>query len=151
MLARLIFVGGLGLALLSAAYAEEGGAEIVTYFAKIDGVEIPAEVFFGRLRVGYREKFYHGTPPKEEVEKFQADMVEEAVNEVLLVAEARRRGLKVLPDYIDGEYQNRTADMSQEDIDAVDDFPARLRSRIETSRLVELVEQDVVKDRKSVV
>lgn len=144
MLARLIFVAGLGLALLPAVHAEEGAAEVVTYFAKIDGVEIPAEVFFGRLRAGYREKFYHGTPPKEEVEKFQADMVEEAVNEVLLVAEARRRGLKVSSDYVEEEYQRRTADMSQEDIDAIDDFPARLRSRIETSRLVELIEQDVV-------
>lgn len=144
MLVRFIFVGGLGLALLSAAYAEEAGGEVITYFAKIDGVEIPVEAFVGRLRAGYREKFYHGTPPKAEVEKFQADMVEEAVNEVLLVAEARRRGLKVSPDYIDGEYQRRTADMSQEDIDAIDDFPARLRSRIETSRLVKLIEQDVV-------
>ena len=144
MLARLIFVAGLGLALLSAVHAEEGAAEVATYFAKINGVEIPVEVFLGRLRAGYREKFYHGTPPKEEVEKFQADMVEAAVNEVLLVAEARRRGLKVSPDYVEKEYQRRTADMSQEDIDAIDDFPARLRSRIETSRLVELIEQDVI-------
>lgn len=144
MLARFIFVGGLSLALLSAAYAEEGSSEAATYFAKVDGVEIPAEVFVGRLRVGYREKFYHGTPPKAEVEKFQAEMVEEAINEVLLVVEARRRGLEVSSDYVDGEYQRRTADMSQEDIDAIDNFPARLRSRIETSRLVELIEQDVV-------
>ncbi|VAW84104.1 Survival protein SurA precursor (Peptidyl-prolyl cis-trans isomerase SurA) [hydrothermal vent metagenome] len=144
MLAKFIFIGGLSLALLSIAYAEEGGGEVVTHFAKIDGVEIPAEVFVGRLRAGYREKFYHGTPPKAEVEKFQADMVEEAVNEVLLVAEAHRRELKVAVDFIDAEYQRRTADMSQDDIDAIDDFPARLRARIETSRLVELVEQDVV-------
>jgi len=144
MLARLIFVGGLSLALLSAVYAEAGGDEVATYFAKIDGVEISAEVFIGRLRVGYREKFYHGTPPKAEVEKFQAEMVEEAVNEVLLVAEARKRGLVVSPDYIDEEYQRRTADMTQEEIAAIDDFPARLRSRIETSKLVELVGLDVI-------
>jgi len=144
MLVKLIFIGALSLALLSVAHGSEAGAEPINYFAKIDGVEIPVEVFVGRLRAGYREKFYHGTPPKAEVEKFQADMVEEAVNEVLLVAEARRRGIKVPAEYVEAEYVRRTEGMSQEEIVAIDDFPARLRSRIEISRLVELVEQDVI-------
>ncbi|MCF6218603.1 MAG: peptidylprolyl isomerase [Gammaproteobacteria bacterium] len=144
MLVKLVFIGALSLALLSVAHGEEGGNEPAHYFAKIDGVEIPAEVFMGRLRIGYREKFYHGTPPKAEVEAFQADMVEEAVNEVLLVAEARRRGIEVPAEYIEAEYMRRTEGMSQEEIDGIDDFPARMRSRIEISKLVEMVEQDVI-------
>ncbi len=145
MLVKLIFIGVMSLALLSAAYGdEEASTEPLSYFAKVDGVEIPAEAFIGRLRAGYREKFYHGTPPKSEVEKFQADMVEETINEVLLVAEARRRGIKVPTEYIETEYVRRTEGMSQQEIDAIDDFSARLRSRIEIKKLVELVEQDVL-------
>lgn len=101
-------------------------------------------MFIGRLRVGYQKKFYHGKPPQDEVNAFQADMVEEAVNEVLLVNEARKRGLSVASDYIDAEYKKRTEGLTQEEVEAVDDFSVRLRSRIEIDRLIDLIEENVI-------
>jgi len=112
------------------------------YFALIDGVALPMADFIVRLRVGYRETFYHGTPPKEEVAQFELDMIEATIDEALLVKEAKRRGLVVDESYVAKEYETRVTGLTQEEIDASPGFSDKLRDRIENIRLLELIEDD---------
>ncbi|MBF0146954.1 MAG: peptidylprolyl isomerase [Magnetococcales bacterium] len=63
-------------------------------FAVIDSVTISAEAFQQAVRSGMKQRFYHGAPPEGEVAKFQREIGETLVDRVLLVLEAKKRGLK---------------------------------------------------------
>ncbi|MDH5324586.1 MAG: peptidylprolyl isomerase [Gammaproteobacteria bacterium] len=100
---------GLVFCLLSAlsvqATAEEGSAEAGKtqsdqqekqndYFAVIDGEKIPIDEFLYTFRRGVREKFYHGKVSRDKVENFKNEVADKLVTKILLVKEAKRRGLK---------------------------------------------------------
>lgn len=147
MPARFTAIVFLFLISISYAYAEERveteseAENKESYFALIDGVAFPLSDFIARLRVGYREKFYHGTPPKEQVAEFEREMIETAINEALLVKEAKRRGMVVAESYVEAEYEKRVKGLTQEEIEASPGFTDKLRQRIENIRLLELIEK----------
>lgn len=64
------------------------------YFAIINGERIPLDEFLYTFRRGVKEKFYHGKVSREKVESFKNEVADKLVSKVLLVNEARRRGLK---------------------------------------------------------
>ncbi|MBF0127330.1 MAG: peptidylprolyl isomerase [Magnetococcales bacterium] len=72
-------------------------------FAKVGSVVIEAEAFFDAVRVGIRQKFYHGTVPLEQRAALQREVGNSLVDNLLLVQEARRR--KLVPDQ---EFVDRT-------------------------------------------
>lgn len=63
-------------------------------FAKVGDVVITRQDYDGAFAVAVRNKFYHGRPPEAEVAALQREVGDKLVNNVLLVKEARRRGLK---------------------------------------------------------
>ncbi len=65
-------------------------------FATVGNAVITGADYQRALAVAMRKKYYHAKPPEEELARFQREVGEEVVNRVLLLAEARRRG--VLPD-----------------------------------------------------
>lgn len=92
-----LLAGWLGLVLTGTTLAEgEAPAqpEMPEYFAKIDGEVIPIDEFMALLRIGVREKFYHGTPPQAELEKFKKETQEKLVDRILMLREARAIGLR---------------------------------------------------------
>jgi parvulin-like peptidyl-prolyl isomerase len=46
------------------------------------------------LAAGMRQKYYHAKPPEDEVAKFQREVGDQLVNQVLLYEEAKRRGIE---------------------------------------------------------
>lgn len=78
-------------------------------FATVDGVVIEADHFVKTVQQGMRQRFYHGKIPEDEMAKFQREMGSALVERILLVKEARRRGLQ--PDQAD--IQRRVAEFDQ--------------------------------------
>ena len=71
------------------------------YFAIINGEKIPLDEFLYTFRRGVREKFYHGKVSREKVETFKNEVADKLVKKILLVNEAKKRGLKANKQDID--------------------------------------------------
>ena len=63
-------------------------------FAQVGDKVVTLGDYQRALAVAVRNKYYHAKPPEGELAKFQREIGDEVVNRVLLLAEARRRGLK---------------------------------------------------------
>ncbi len=74
------------------AQANAPGARAAT-FARVGESVISAEQYRHALALAVRNKYYHAKPPQAELEQFQRDVGDDLVNRVLLLQEARRRGL----------------------------------------------------------
>ncbi len=82
-------------------------------FAVIGSVTISAEAFNQAVSMGVRQKFYHGAPPEAEVAKFQREIGNMLIDRVLLVQEAKKRGLKPNQELVQktiAEYDKRYGD-----------------------------------------
>lgn len=62
-------------------------------FATVGDTVISAADYQRALAVAMRKKYYHAKPPEAEYAKFQREVGDEVVNRVLLLAEARQRGI----------------------------------------------------------
>jgi parvulin-like peptidyl-prolyl isomerase len=62
-------------------------------FARVGDTVITLADYQRTLAVAVRNKYYHAKPPEGEMAKFQREVGNDVVNRVLLLAEARRRGL----------------------------------------------------------
>jgi parvulin-like peptidyl-prolyl isomerase len=65
-------------------------------FARVGDTVISSADYQRALAVAMRKKYYHAKPPESEYAQFQRDVGDDMVNRVLLMAEARRRG--IVPD-----------------------------------------------------
>ena len=65
-------------------------------FATVGDTVVTVADYQRALTVAMRKKYYHAKPPEAELARFRREVGDEVVNRVLLLAEARRRG--VLPD-----------------------------------------------------
>ena len=63
-------------------------------FARVGDTVISVGDYQRALAVAVRNKYYHAKPPEGEMARFQRQVGDEVVNRVLLVAEAKRRGLR---------------------------------------------------------
>lgn len=94
---------GLGLATLANGgnvQAAESSAAPAKPFATVGDTVISPVEFQRALGVAMRKKYYHARPPEAEYQQFQREVGDEVVNRVLLLAEARRRGLRPDADQI---------------------------------------------------
>jgi parvulin-like peptidyl-prolyl isomerase len=69
-------------------------AQANAIFARVGTTTIALADYQRALSVAMRNKYYHAKPPEGEIARFQREVGEDVVNRVLLLAEARRRGLK---------------------------------------------------------
>ena len=63
-------------------------------FAVVGERVIPLGEYQQALTVATRKKYYHAKPPEAELASFQREVGDEVVNRVLLLAEAKRRGIE---------------------------------------------------------
>lgn len=104
----------LSLALLGAAVPAfsanaAGTTAQPAVFAKVGDTVITQDDYSAAFAVASRGKFYHGKPPENEIAALQREVGEQLVARVLLLREARQRGIK--PDA--GEIQNTLAGYDQ--------------------------------------
>lgn len=85
-------------------------------FARVDGQVIPLDAYHAAIASEMRQKFYHGKPPEDELSRFRKEVGEKLVMQVLLSAEADRRGIEPDRAAIAGEvagYERRYAQSEQ--------------------------------------
>ncbi len=71
-----------------------------TPYAVVGNTTISAADYQRALGVAMRKKYYHAKPPEAELVAFQRSVGDDVVNRVLLLAEARRRGIQPDADKI---------------------------------------------------
>jgi len=81
-----------------AADAAAAGKPAAAAFATVGDTVVSAADYQRALAVAMRKKYYHAKPPEGEYAKFQREVGDEVVNRVLLLAEAKRRGIQ--PDRV---------------------------------------------------
>lgn len=94
--------------LVSAKAAEQPAS--VDYFAVVDGEKISKDDFRMAYRAGVRKRFYHGKIPQKQLDDFKQEISDTLINRVLLVQEAKRRGISydktAVQEQLDG-YEKR--------------------------------------------
>jgi parvulin-like peptidyl-prolyl isomerase len=112
---------GLLLAVAAAAFAqspaespappgEQGRVEASDTFATVNETVITWGEYGGALQAAARQKFYHGRPPEAEVARLQREVANDMVNRVLLLEEAKRRGMQPDREAVDkqiAQYEQR--------------------------------------------
>lgn len=87
-----------------------------TPFAVVGATTITWQEYQTAFQGGMRQKYYHARPPEREVAQFQREVGDRLVNRVLLLDEARRRGIgpdrAVIKRAVDG-YDKRYASSAQ--------------------------------------
>lgn len=86
---RTIFAALLASLPMAALPARAGDS-----FATVGDTVISAADYQRALAVATRKKYYHAKPPEAEYPKFQREVGDDVVNRVLLLAEAKRRGIQ---------------------------------------------------------
>ncbi len=66
----------------------------LTLFAQVGDTVISGADYQRALAVAMRKKYYHAKPPEAEYARFQREVGDEVVDRVLLLAEARKRGVQ---------------------------------------------------------
>ncbi len=84
----------LAVSLPVAAWGADAAPPPAKPFATVGATVIPAADYQRALAVAMRKKYYHAKPPEAELAKFQREVGDEVVNRVLLLAEAKRRGIQ---------------------------------------------------------
>ncbi len=80
--------------------AGQNGSRI---FATVGGVVVPTEEFEANFHAGVRQRFYHGSVPKEQLTAFRREVADEIIDRILLLQEGERRGIKPDLEWVDGE------------------------------------------------
>jgi parvulin-like peptidyl-prolyl isomerase len=84
----------------AAAPAKPGAAAPEAAFATVGDTVITLAEYQRALTAAVRNKYYHAKPPDAELAALQREVGEDVVNRVLLLSEAKRRGLKPQADKI---------------------------------------------------
>jgi parvulin-like peptidyl-prolyl isomerase len=123
----------------------EGKKPILDYIAIVNGKKIRMGEYISALRSGMRKKFYHGKIPEEEQKKFRKEVAEDLVERMLLIDEAKRRGIKPDSELVDlsvKDYENRFKDNPKWQ-EARDKVLPLVREKLEGDSLKERLEKAV--------
>jgi parvulin-like peptidyl-prolyl isomerase len=112
---RIAIAAGCSLAAPSAPLAQDPQRASAkpppeAVFAVIDGVRLSVPDYERALATAVRQRFYHRRPPEDSLAALQREVADELINRVLLLKEARRRGVQPDREKIDAtlaEYVKR--------------------------------------------
>lgn len=131
----------------TAADARQPAAPNPAYLAVVNGTTISSAEFESAFREAARQKFYHGSPPEKEVEALGREVAYDLINRILLLAEAKRRGLKPVAADVDAKisnYEKRYSSNPRWQQEREQILPA-LRMRLEEDSLLALIEAEARK------
>jgi peptidyl-prolyl cis-trans isomerase C len=140
-----LFVLGSLQAAESATSVANSGGEQTDWFAKVDNQIISAAEFNAAYQAGIRKRFYHGKIPEKQLKDFREEVSRTLIQRVLLVAEARRRGLQpdaaVVQEQLDA-YEERYSKQSHW-AQYRDQIMSGLKSAIEEENLLTQLEHQI--------
>lgn len=93
--------------------SDEGGAARGV-FATVGGTVITVEEFQAGLQSGIRQRYFHGNVPESELPTLRREVAQSLIDRLLLAQEARRRGIKPDPTWVDGQAEQLNARMKSD-------------------------------------
>jgi peptidylprolyl isomerase len=133
----------IGFALSAAAAAET--AVQPPAFAVVDGVRLSAAEYEQAVALAVRQKFYHRTPSDDVLAGVRREVADSLVERVLLLKEAKRRGLKADRARVDAAiaaYEERYGASPQWPKVKAEALP-KLTARLEEDSVLEQLERSV--------
>ncbi len=115
------------------------------YYAMVDGEKISVQAFQAAFQAGARKRFYHGKIPEEELSAFRKEVSDTLIDRVLLVKEAKRRGIKADKNSVDEQlkqYEKRYS-TSKDWNKFKDQILAGLKSAIEEENILQQLQDSV--------
>lgn len=95
---RRAVTGLAGIAALAAASLPAGGQEDKDVFATVGGEPVSVAAFEAALHRAARQKFFHGLPDNADLAALRQQVRQNLIQQVMLLQEARRRGLLTAAD-----------------------------------------------------
>ena len=124
-----------------AATGPEAHGAAGAVFAVVEGTAISTQEFEAALAGAIRQKFYHRRAPEEQLAALRQEVTDGLVNRVLLLNEARRRGIRPDEEKVRKEvmaYEQRYRDQPQWQKARVQLLPALTRALEEQSVITQL-------------
>lgn len=122
--------------------ADRSGAQEV--FARVGNAAITVQEFETAVSAAARQKFYHLKTPEGALPKLQREVADNLVNRLLLLGEAKRRGMKPDPAYVNqkiGQLEQQYASSTEWKKNREQALP-RLTRHFEDQYLLEQLEQE---------
>ncbi len=146
MIFRLFHLLTLSFLSVVGVFASEGVDKKL--FAVVDGYEIAEGVYLSALQAEAKKRYYHGRITEERLAELKREVAEDLIDQVLLIHEAERLGLKPDADIVDSavsafDLRYQTDEAWQADRERV--LPL-LRKQFESLELVRLLEERVRSD-----
>lgn len=143
MLSLALFSAGDIVAATAAQTKAGSAAEPASVFAKVGDAVITRKEYDEAFNTASRGKFYHGKPPENEIALLQREVGDKLVARVLLLREAKRRGLR--PDSAEVQktvqsYEQRYANSEQWKKNRAQVLPG-LTTRLEEESLLSQLEK----------
>ncbi len=133
---------GVALALAGTPSVTRAVADPPAAYARVGEVVITQAEYDEAFHLAAKRTFYHGRPPQEKVAQLQRDVGDKLINTVLLLQEARRRGMKAdiaaVQKIIDG-YEDRYRASAKWQNDRAQLLPG-LKKRLEEENLLSQLE-----------
>ncbi len=104
-------------------------------FARVNGQPLSMETYAQGLRNAGRNRFYHGTPPEDEVRLFRWQVGQELIDTMLMLQEAERLGIAADAEWVGQELDRLVKRFSQDPRweenkqVVIDDLQLRLRRK----------------------
>jgi parvulin-like peptidyl-prolyl isomerase len=146
MMLSLVLFGSVNAVAQTSTSANPGSTTSkAAVFAKVGDVEITQEEYNAAFYTASRSQFYHGKPPEAVIAGLQREVEDKLVTRVLLLQEAKRRGLR--PDEAElkkslDSYEQRYARSEQWKKNREQVLPG-LTARLEQDNLLAQLEQKV--------
>ncbi|MGK7346471.1 MAG: peptidylprolyl isomerase [Candidatus Nitrospinota bacterium M3_3B_026] len=124
---------------------EQAAKEPMPPFAKVNDVVLTLQDFRGAMIQAVRSKYYHGKVPEGEMAVLQREVGRKMVDRILLVEEARRRGLEPDSKKVDKQitmFDDKYAGSERWKAERDRIIPG-LRKQMEEDSLVEVLEEQV--------
>jgi len=132
-------------AVLFVALLFSGIAVAEALFATVGNEVISVAEYEAHVEAGLRQRYYHGKVPEAELKAFREEMAAELIDRVLLVQEARRRGLQAQAAHVEAVIE-QTRQRYRHDpvwLQQQETLIARLRDGVEKRDLIAQLRQQV--------
>jgi len=134
------------LVVLVLAVLLSGVAVAEDLFATVGDEGITWAEYEAHVDTGLRQRFFHGKVPEAELQAFREEMAQELIDRVLLVREARRRGLQPQAAHVEAAIEETRQRYRQNPAwkDQEETVVARLRQAVVKRDLITQLRQQVV-------
>ncbi len=110
-------------------------------FAEVNGQKIEWAEFDSEVHMAARQRFFHRDAANDKIDALRVEVARRMIDRILLLEEARRRGVSLVPSVFDKEFDSALSRF--QDVKLSEENRRELARQVEEKLLLEALEQDV--------